>query len=67
MNNVVKIYRDTIGEVLEEVRDDSPEMIVAFTMKNGRLMVRTSNVPSVTMLVGALELAKFDLLQSNWE
>ena len=54
--------RDTVAEVLDEVRDDAPDVLVAFSMKGSNYLVTVSNCDNVTLLIGALERMKAHLL-----
>jgi hypothetical protein len=65
--NVIPLrkIRDTVVEILDEVREDAPEVLIAFTLKNNEHLTITSNCDNVTLLIGALERMKFYLLEGQ--
>ena len=67
MNNVIPIlrHRDTVAETIEEVAADKPDMVLVFSMKDGKYIVTSSNLNDVTVLIGALERTKHYLLMGG--
>lgn len=65
MGSVIPIRRDTVREVLEDIETENPEVVIAFTMKDGEFQIHTSNIDGVTYLIGALERVKHELLQGQ--
>jgi len=65
MRNVIPIRRDTVKEVLEDIEREEPDVVVAFTIKEGKFLVHASNIDGVTYVIGALERVKHELLQGQ--
>lgn len=64
MNNVEALPRPTAAaqQVLDECKANSPTVVVVFMLSENGVMVRYSDIPSVTFLVGALERMKLEVL-----
>ena len=64
-NNIVPLFRDTVAETLQEISEEDPEQLVAFTMKKELFYVHASNIEGVTFVIGALERIKYELLKGQ--
>lgn len=63
---VIKMYRDTVAEVIEEAADFNPSEIIVFCKTSDGLWdTFLSNIDNVTLAVGAIERIKQELLTGD--
>ena len=66
--NIVRLHRtpaDDIDEILDEAFNANFDEIIVFGIKDEEVSVYHSATTSRTRIIGALELAKYDLLKKE--
>ncbi len=61
----VKRRENGVGELIDDIIEEDPDEVVAIVFKGGSYRIIHSAIDSVSKIVGALEIAKFKLIENS--
>jgi len=63
MNNIVFLQKGSVNEILAQLAEEQPDMLLVVSFKDGEYTAGYSKVDSITRTIGFLEILKHKLLE----